>query len=112
LKRGDDGPATIGARLCGGAQTRPPNRREVDAAVVRRVAAGSIEAVMLRENDLPKAPAWRQRQRRPVVSDCTGASSDPLPMRSYSAITWAPSSNRVAASSRLSSTAMAVVSEP
>ncbi len=29
------------------------NRQEIDAAVVRRVAAGSIEPVMLREHDLP-----------------------------------------------------------
>ena len=29
------------------------HRSEIDAAVVRRVAAGSIEPVMLRENDLP-----------------------------------------------------------
>ena len=35
-----------------------------------------------------------------------------MPIRSYSEITWAPSSNRVAAISRLSSTTIAVVSEP
>ena len=29
------------------------HRGEIDAAVVRRVSAGSIEPVMLRENDLP-----------------------------------------------------------
>lgn len=33
------------------------HRGEIDAAVVRRAAAGSIEPVMLRENDLPTSPA-------------------------------------------------------
>lgn len=33
------------------------HRDEIDAAVVRRVSAGSLEPVMLRENDLPKSPA-------------------------------------------------------
>lgn len=33
------------------------HRGEIDAAVVRRASAGSIEPVMLRENDLPKSPA-------------------------------------------------------
>ncbi len=51
-------------------------------------------------------------QRGAVVSACTGASSGSRPMRSYSAITCAPSRSKVAANSRLSSTAMAVVSEP
>jgi hypothetical protein len=32
------------------------HRPEIDAAVVRRVVAGSIEPVMLRENDLPITP--------------------------------------------------------
>ena len=32
------------------------NRRAIDAAVVRRAAAGSLEPVMLRENDLPPRP--------------------------------------------------------
>ncbi len=33
------------------------HRGEVEAAVVRRAAAGSIEPVMLRENDLPRLRA-------------------------------------------------------
>ena len=33
------------------------HRGEIDAAVVRRAAAGSIEPVMLRENDLPRLRA-------------------------------------------------------
>jgi hypothetical protein len=32
------------------------NRRVIDAAVVRRAAAGSLEPVMLREYDLPPRP--------------------------------------------------------
>jgi hypothetical protein len=32
------------------------HRAEVEAAVLRRVAAGSIEPVILRENDLPASP--------------------------------------------------------
>lgn len=32
------------------------NRSAIDAAVVRRAAAGSLEPVMLRENDLPPRP--------------------------------------------------------
>lgn len=32
------------------------NRRAIDDAVVRRAAAGSLEPVMLRENDLPPRP--------------------------------------------------------
>lgn len=32
------------------------NRLAIDAAVVRRAAAGSLEPVMLRENDLPPRP--------------------------------------------------------
>lgn len=32
------------------------NRQAIDAAVLRRLAAGSREPVMLRENDLPLAP--------------------------------------------------------
>ena len=32
------------------------NRAVIDAAVLRRVAAGSREPVMLREHDLPSAP--------------------------------------------------------
>ena len=51
-------------------------------------------------------------QRRSVVSACAGASSGSLAMRSYSAITCAPSNSKVAASSRLSSTAIAVVNDP
>lgn len=34
--------------------TYETHRGEIDAAVVRRVAGGSIEPVMLRENDLPR----------------------------------------------------------
>ena len=33
------------------------HREEIDAAVLRRVGGGSIEPVMLRENDLPTLPA-------------------------------------------------------
>lgn len=36
--------------------TYEANRGEIDAAVVGRVNAGSIEPVMLRENDLPPRP--------------------------------------------------------
>jgi hypothetical protein len=32
------------------------NRGAIDAAVLRRAAAGSLEPVMLRENDLPPRP--------------------------------------------------------
>ena len=32
------------------------NRGEIDAAVLRRMTSGSIEPVMLRENDLPLRP--------------------------------------------------------
>jgi hypothetical protein len=32
------------------------NRRVIDAAVMRRAAAGSLEPVMLREHDLPPRP--------------------------------------------------------
>jgi hypothetical protein len=32
------------------------NRSEIDAAVARRAAEGSLEPVMLRENDLPALP--------------------------------------------------------
>lgn len=32
------------------------HRREIDAAVLSRVRSGSIEPVMLREYDLPRAP--------------------------------------------------------
>jgi hypothetical protein len=32
------------------------HRNEIDAAVLRRVAAGSIEPVILREHDLPAPP--------------------------------------------------------
>jgi hypothetical protein len=37
-------------------QTYTAHAREIDAAVRRRVAGGSIEPVMLRESDLPAAP--------------------------------------------------------
>jgi hypothetical protein len=36
--------------------TYEANRSEIDAAVMRRVNGGSIEPVMLRENDLPLRP--------------------------------------------------------
>lgn len=35
------------------------HRGEIVAAVLRRVAAGSLEPVMLRESDLPAAPPTR-----------------------------------------------------
>lgn len=47
-----------------------------------------------------------------VVKGFGGAFSGSLARRSYSEITWAPSNSRVAASSRLNRTAMAVVSDP
>lgn len=49
---------------------------------------------------------------QPVRIGWAGASCLAVPIRSYSEITWAPSRSRVAAISRLSSTTMAVVSEP
>jgi hypothetical protein len=51
--------------------------------------------------------------RMAYVRNGWGAASLPfVPMRSYSAMTWAPNSNRVAAISRLRSTTIDVVSDP
>ena len=47
-----------------------------------------------------------------VRSGCGARSALFVPMRSYSAMTWAPSSSNVAPISRLRSTTMAVVSDP
>src|SRR5450759_1305701 len=47
---------------------------------------------------------------KPICSG--GAGEGALPIRSYSAITWAPNISKVDASSKLSKTTMAVVSDP
>jgi hypothetical protein len=51
-------------------------------------------------------------RRQSVWNGTGGASIGLRARRSYSAMTWAPNSSSVAASSRLSSTMIAVVSEP
>ena len=54
----------------------------------------------------------RARLAGHVRSGCGARSALFVPMRSYSAMTWAPSSSNVAPISRLRSTTMAVVSDP
>jgi hypothetical protein len=78
--------------------------RAAESRCERRSRTGALGVA-----DVPSAAC---DQLAPVVNGRAGAVGTLSPRRSYSEIICAPSSNSVAAISRLNSTAMAVVSEP
>src|SRR5690348_9426892 len=99
-------------RLAVGVEEAEERRRQVEVLLPEDVVAA---------DDAPQgAPLHRHRPDLArhadpflqVLSGIGGAFSARVPSRSYSAITCAPSSSSVAASSRLSRTTIAVVSDP
>jgi hypothetical protein len=86
------------------------------ANVLETAAAATQIPTIILDNSPPNRVSLKvvklQDQSRHARS-CRGAAGSPgMPIRSYSAMTWAPSKSNVAAISRLASTTMAVVSDP
>ena len=75
-----------------------------------RVFRAHLESATAESMWLIRAKHPFQFLSKPICSG--GAGEGVLPIRSYSAITWAPNISKVDASSKLSKTTMAVVSDP